>query len=62
VIGLDAKLGEIRVIFQLTALDEDLLAFRLYTGYRVDLVLEGFAVGGEIEVEVVLFAAMRDND
>jgi hypothetical protein len=46
----------------LATLHQDLLSFRLDAGERVKLEFEGFAVGGRVEIDIILLALVLDNN
>lgn len=55
-VGLETQFGHVSVIFKLTALDDDLLALGLDAGDGVELVFERLAVGGGVDLNLVLLA------
>jgi hypothetical protein len=60
--ALEVELGQVRVILQLAALDENLLALGLNAGQREELVFEYLAGGGRVELDVVLLALVLDDN
>jgi hypothetical protein len=60
--ALEVELGQVRVVLQLAALDENLLAFGLDAGQREDLVFEYFAGGARVEFDVVLLPLVLDDN
>lgn len=59
---LCAKFRKVGVIFELTAFHQNLLPVWLDAGQRVDLEFEDLAEGGWVEVDIIFFALMFDDN
>lgn len=60
--GFGIEGGKRRLIFELATFDQNLLAIGLDAGKGEELVLQGLAIGGRVELDFVTLAGMLNND
>ena len=59
---LDAEFGQIGLIFQLSAFNQNLLSLRFDASKGVELEFEGLAGRAGVEFDIVFLALVLDND